>query len=126
MQKYNLKIIAMLLGLLLPTIGYQAKEINVKDGNSPIVVKEAHVSSTPKGSTIQASIDGHWLSVTFTQNIGTLTMELEKVSGSVIFNYPTVTTPDCYQFYLPQTGDYIITFTLSNGDEYYGEFTITD
>lgn len=33
MQKYNLKIIAMLLGLLLPTIGYQAKEINVKDGN---------------------------------------------------------------------------------------------
>lgn len=126
MQKYNLKIIAMLLGLLLPTIGYQAKEINVKDGNSPIVVKEAHVSSTPKGSTIQASIDGHWLSVTFTQNIGTLTMELEKVSGSVIFNYPTVTTPDCYQFYLPQTGDYIITFTLSNGDEYYGEFTITN
>ena len=28
--------------------------------------------------------------------------------------------------YLPQTGDYIITFTLANGDEYYGEFTVTD
>jgi hypothetical protein len=53
-------------------------------------------------------------------------MELEKVSGPVIFNYPTVPTPDSYQFYLNQTGDYIITFTLSNGDEYYGEFTITD
>jgi len=79
-----------------------------------------------KGSTIQASLDGHWLSVTFTQNIGTLTMELEKVSGPVIFNYPTVPTPDSYQFYLNQTGDYVITFTLSNGDEYYGEFTVTD
>ena len=125
MQKYNLKIIAMLLGLLLPTIGYQAKEINVKDGNSPIVVKEAHVSSTPKGSTIQAYIDGHFLTVTFTQDIGTVTIELDKVSGPVILSYQ-VQTPDCYQYYLPQTGDYIITFTLSNGDEYYGEFTITD
>ena len=44
----------------------------------------------------------------------------------VIFNYPSVQTPDCYQFYLPLTGDYIITFTLANGDEYYGEFTVTD
>ena len=126
MQKYNLKIIVMLLGLLLPTIGYQAKEINVRDGNSSIVVKEAHVSSTPKGSTIQASIDGHWLTVTFTQDIGTLTMELDKVSGPMIFSYPTVVTPDSYQFYLPLTGDYIITFTLANGDEYYGEFTVTN
>lgn len=24
------------------------------------------------------------------------------------------------------TGDYIITFTLPNGDEYYGEFTVSD
>ena len=23
-------------------------------------------------------------------------------------------------------GDYIVTFTLPNGDEYYGEFTVTD
>jgi hypothetical protein len=126
MHKHNVKIIAMLLGLLLPTIEYQAKEINLTDGGNPIVINESYVQSTPKGTTIQASIDGHWLSVTFTQNIGTLTMELEKVSGPVIFNYPTVQTPDSYQFYLNQTGDYIITFTLSNGDEYYGEFTVTD
>lgn len=126
MQKYNLKIIAMLLGFLLLTIGHQAKGINMTNGGNPIVILESNVQSVPKGSTIQASLDGHWLSVTFTQNIGTLTMELEKVSGPVIFNYSTVPTPDSYQFYLNQTGDYIITFTLSNGDEYYGEFTITD
>ena len=115
----------MLLGLLLPTIGYQAKEINVRDGNSSIVVKEAHVSSTPKGSTIQASINGHYLTVTYTQDIGTLTMELDMVNGPVIFSFQTV-TPESFGFYLPQTGDYILTFTLSNGDEYYGEFTITN
>ena len=96
------------------------------NGGNPIVILESNVQSVPKGSTIQASLDGHWLSVTFTQNIGTLTMELEKVSGPVIFNYSTVPTPDSYQFYLNQTGDYIITFTLANGDEYYGEFTVTN
>lgn len=126
MHKHTLKIIAMLLGLLLPTIEYQAKEINLIDGGNPIVINESHVESTPKGSTIQASINGHYLSVTFTQNIGNVTMELDKVSGPMIFNYPSVETPDSFQFYLNQTGDYIITFTLSNGDEYYGEFTVTN
>ena len=125
MHKHNLKIIAMLLGLLLPTIEYQAKVINLTDGGNPIVIIESYVQSTPKGTTIQASIDGHYLSVTFTQDIGTLTMELDKASGPMVFSYPVI-TPDSYQFYLPLTGDYIITFTLANGDEYYGEFTVTD
>ena len=84
-----------------------------------------YVSSAPKGSTIQASIDGHYLTVTYTQDIGTVTMELDKVNGPVIFSFQTL-TPDSYGFYLNQTGDYVITFTLSNGDEYYGEFTVTD
>ncbi len=126
MHKHNVKIIAMLLGLLLPTIEYQAKEINLIDGGNPIVINESHVESAPKGSTIQASINGHYLMVTFTQNIGNVTMELDMASGPMLFNYPSVQTPDSYQFYLNQTGDYIITFTLANGDEYYGEFTVTD
>ena len=126
MQKVNLKMFLLLLGMILPITFYKASAFCLQDGLHPIQTKEAHVSGTPRGSTIQASLDGHWLTVTFTQDIGTLTMELEKVSGPVIFNYPTVPTPDSYQFYLNQTGDYIITFTLSNGDEYYGEFTVTD
>jgi hypothetical protein len=28
--------------------------------------------------------------------------------------------------HIPLAGDYIVTFTLPNGDEYYGEFTVTD
>ena len=75
-----------------------------KEGTPIEVIERASHSSSEKGSTIQASIDGH----------------------PMIFSYPSVQTPDGYQFYLPLTGDYIITFTLANGDEYYGEFTVTN
>ena len=97
-----------------------------KEGTPIEVIERASHGGSEKGTTIQASIDGHYLMVTFTQNIGNVTMELDMASGPMLFNYPSVQTPDSYQFYLNQTGDYIITFTLSNGDEYYGEFTVTD
>lgn len=116
----------VLLAFMLPIAWCGATIIHSADGYSAIQIKERTVQSMPKGSTIQASIDGHYLSVTFTQNIGEVTMELDKVSGPMIFSYPPVETPDSFQFYISQTGDYIITFTLSNGDEYYGEFTVTD
>ena len=127
MQKhFNLKHVALLFGLLMPAVWCGAHGTISMDGYSQIAIKESDVQSNPKGNTIQASIDGHYLTVIFTQDIGTLTMELDKVSGPMVFSYPSVLTPDSFQFYLTQTGDYIITFTLANGDEYYGEFTVSD
>ena len=35
-------------------------------------------------------------------------------------------TPNCVIFYITNTGSYIVTFFLPNGDEYYGEFEVTD
>ena len=52
MQKYNLKIIVMLLGLLLTTIEYQAKGINLANEGCPVVINASYVQGTPKGSTI--------------------------------------------------------------------------
>ena len=126
MQKIKTKPLLLLLSCVMLITYYKAGASCLQKGNHPIEINEVQVQSTPKGSAIQASIDGHYLSVTFTQNIGEVTMELDKVSGPMVFSYPLVGTPDSFQFYLSQTGDYIITFTLSNGDEYYGEFTVTD
>ena len=97
MQKVKSKLFLLLLGMILPITFYEASASCLLNRDHPIQIKEAHVSSTPKGSTIQASIDGHYLSVTFTQDIGTLTMELDKVSGPMFFSYPVI-TPDSYQF----------------------------
>ena len=127
MQKFNLKQIVLLLGLILPAVWCNANNINVflADGYSDIPVKESHVQSMPKGHTIKASIDGHYLTVIITENIGPVTMEITTAAGATVQTY-WVYSPDGLQTYIPQTGDYIITFTLSNGDEYYGEFTVTD
>ena len=126
MQKSNyLKLFVLLLGLSLPITCYNLKGANKNDGFHPIQVKVSHVQSMPKGHTIQASIDGHTLTVMFTENIGQVAIEVFKVTGGAVETF-WIQTPDGLQTYLPLAGDYIITFTLSNGDEYYGEFTVTD
>ena len=93
----------VLLAFMLPIAWCGATIIHSADGYSAIQIEERTV-----------------------QSIGDVTMELDKDSGPMVFSYPPVETPDSFQFYINQTGDYIITFTLSNGDEYYGEFTVTD
>jgi len=95
------------------------------DGYEPIPVKEAAVQSSPRGSSIQASINGHSLMVTFTENLGQVAVEITTAAGASVDCASTI-TPNGLQFSIPNAGDYIITFTLPNGDEYYGEFTVTD
>ena len=127
MKNDRLKQIVLLLGLMLPTAwcGANAAHFTFTDGYSHIAVKENHVQNVPKGSTIQASIYGHLLTVVFTENIGQVEMEINKATGELVQTL-WVFSPDGLQTYIPQTGGYIITFKLSNGDEYYGEFTVTD
>ena len=126
MQKHiNLKHVALLLGLLMPAVWCGASNLGLTDGHSHILIKEGNVQGLPKGSTICAAIDGHLLMVSFTENLGQVDVEITTASGSPVDATSTI-TPNGIQFYIPLAGDYIVTFTLSNGDEYYGEFTVTD
>jgi hypothetical protein len=61
----------------------------------------------------------------FTENLGQIAVEVSTASGTLV-NCLSVFTPNGLQVYIPNAGNYIVTFTLSDGDEYYGEFTITD
>ena len=126
MQKSKyLKQLILLIGLMLPTAWNGAYCTNMTDGNSHINIKGAKVQGIPKGYAIDATIQGHTLTVTFTENLGQVSIEISTVSGAQV-TYTTMSTPNGYMYYISLTGDYIITFTLPNGDEYYGEFTVTD
>ena len=125
MLNKTIKQFVLLLGLLLPTICCNANSIVLKDGHSPIPIKEAHVENAPKDYAIQASIDGHTLTVVFTENLGQVTVEVSRVGGGET-QMESTPTPNGVLFYIYDTGSYIVTFSLPNGDEYYGEFEVTD
>ena len=126
MQRYiKVKHVVLLLGLLMPAVWCGANILGSLDGYSNINIKEGNVHSSPKGSAIQAFINGHNLTVTFTENLGQVSIEITTSTGGYV-QANSCLTPNGLQFYIPLAGDYIVTFTLPNGDEYYGEFTVTD
>ena len=126
MQKhFKLKHVALLLSLLMPVVWCEANNLGLMDGFSNINIKEGNVQGTPRGDGIQASINDHYLTVVFTENLGQVSIEISTATGNYV-QADSCITPNGLQFYIPIAGDYIVTFTLPNGDEYYGEFTVAD
>ena len=125
MRHVKIKQFILLLGLLLPTVWSGANGTISFDGYSHILIKEGIVQGTPKGSAIQASINGHILTVAFTENLGEVDIKITTSTGGNV-QLDSCLTPNGIQFIIPLAGDYIVTFTLPNGDEYYGEFTVTN
>ena len=97
-----------------------------KTGKGPILTKlKAHYGGTDKSESIVASIDGHTLSIVFLENLGQVTIDVSLVAGGEVETQSTP-TPNGVIIYIPNTGSYVVTFTLPNGDVYYGEFQVTD
>lgn len=121
----KLKLSVLLFGVLLPCAlsGINGK-VYIKH-SEPILIQKAQVQGTPKDSFIQATIDGHCLTVVFTENLGQVVVEV-TTDGGVEVDASALYTPNGVIFYIPETGSYIVTFTLPNGDVYYGEFEVTD
>ncbi|MBR2771124.1 MAG: DUF3244 domain-containing protein [Bacteroidales bacterium] len=125
MRHTSIKQFALLLGMILPMLWCGASSTISTSGYSHIQIKESHVQNSPRGSSIQASINGHNLMVAFTENLGQVDIEVATASG-ISVQFTSTPTPNGIQCYIPNAGDYVVTFTLSDGDEYYGEFRVTD
>ena len=82
-------------------------------------------SGSDKSSSILPTLDGHVLTVVFNENMGQVSVEVATLAGASV-ECLSVPTPNCVQVYIPNTGNYTITFTLSNGDVHAGEFTVTN
>lgn len=121
----KLKLPFLLLMLSLTAIFGQAKNNSTfQNEKVPItIIAGAQHSGDDKSSSISASINGHSLYVSFTQNIGNVTVEITNVFG-VVLDIESTDTPSGYMYYIPLAGHYTVTFTLENGDEYYGNFEV--
>ena len=89
------------------------------------LIEAASASSLGKSSSIIVTLDGHVLSVVFTENLGQVAIDISTAAGTSV-DYSSLNTPNGENFYIPNTGSYVVTFTLPNGDVYYGEFEVTD
>ena len=127
---YKLKEMILMLCLILSgALCYahgEARTESEREKGILVEIKDSTgLSGLDKSNTITALINGHVLSVTFSENLGQVSVEVATVTG-VSVQCLSVLTPNGLQVYIPNAGNYIVTFTLSNGDEYYGEFTVTD
>ena len=92
----------------------------------PINLKElGGLSGLDKSNSIIATLNDNVLIVVFTENLGEVSVEITTSTGGYV-QANSCLTPNGLMFYIPLAGDYIVTFTLPNGDEYYGEFTVMD
>ena len=127
-MKNIIKIILMLCVIFSGAFcfAHVEAETSVKEDGIPIeVVEKASYGGLDKSNSIIASIDGHYLSIVFTENLGQVSVEVTTITGGPVETV-SMTTPNGQVLFIALTGDYIVNFTLPNGDEYYGEFSVTD
>lgn len=123
----KIKCIVLLLGIILPAaFGLANSELTTtKDGGNPIVINKISNKGSDRNNSISASIDGHTLSVAFSSNIGEVSIKILDESYSIV-DCIAIDTPNGYLFYIPLAGRYIVVFEFPDGDEYYGDFEVTD
>jgi hypothetical protein len=120
-----LMLCLILSGALCYASGEARTEKEKGEGITIDVKEKASYGGLDKSSTITPTLNGHVLTVVFSENLGQVSVEVATAAGASV-QYTSVLTPNGLQIYIPNAGNYIVTFTLSNGDEYYGEFTVTD
>lgn len=120
-MKKRILLIMYLLGTIV--LGY-ANNLVSTDGLT-IHASKGGEEKTSMASSIIANIDGHTLTVVFTENLGQVAIEVSFTGGGEV-ETTSLYTPSGVIIYIPIAGSYVITFTLPNGDEYYGEFEVTD
>ena len=123
----KIKRFMLLLGIILPvTFVFANSELSAeKDGVNPVVINKISNTGNDRSSSILASIDGHTLTIVFTENLGQVSIEVSYASGNEV-ETTSIYTPSGVIIYIPYSGSYIVTFTLPNGDEYYGAFEVTE
>ena len=112
-------LIMCILGTIVPSFANSC----VSGDNLQILASKE--GGDDRSSSISASIDGHCLTVVFLSNLGQVSIKILNEYG-VTIDCMTTPTPNGYLCYITSAGHYTVVFTLPDGDEYYGEFDVTD
>ena len=123
--KETILMLCLVLSGTLSFVYGETKSEERIDGVGIGIYDAIHNTGINRSNSIIPTLNGHVLTVVFTENLGQVNVEVATTSGASV-QCLSVLTPNGLQIYIPNAGNYIVTFTLPNGDEYYGEFTVTD
>ena len=123
-MKKRIILIVFMLGVI--SLGNANNTVTVTEDKLTVRANTDNSNEkTNVAESIFADISGHKLTVAFSQNLGEVSIDISTASGATIFCL-SVQTPTGYHYFVQNAGSYVITFTLPNGDKYYGEFEVTD
>lgn len=123
-MKKRIILIVFMLGVI--SLGNANNTVTVTEDKLTVRANTDNSNEkTNVAESIFADINGHKLTVAFSQNLGEVSIDISTASGATIFCL-SVQTPTGYQYFVQNADSYVITFTLPNGDKYYGEFEVTD
>ena len=113
--------------LLQSTLIIEAKQSSVKEG----VEIEKIYTNTLNGSEyrnppISVDITSHTLTISILQNVGITQIMIRDANGAMVAFDNMMSSPNTTCIYISNTGYYRIDIILSNGDIYYGYFTVYD
>ena len=113
--------------LLQSTLIIEAKQSSVKEGVEIIPIYSSnHNASQDRLQVITADITSHTLTISIQQNVGIAQIMIKDSNGAMVALDNMISSPNTTCIYISNTGYYRIDIVLSNGDIYYGFFTVYD
>lgn len=113
--------------LLMSTFMMKAELTSTKEGVDVISVMSAiHHVDQDRNQSITADITSHILTISIQQNVGIAQIMVRDSNGAIVEIDHIMSSPNTSCYYISEAGYYRIDIVLSNGDIYYGYFTVYD
>ena len=122
------KSFTLLFALLLQAVFVlEAKQVSTKEGIDIISIHSDSINSAVERSPpISADIASHMLTISIHQNVGIAQIMVRDSNGAIVEIDHIMSSPNTSCYYISEAGYYRIDIVLSNGDIYYGYFTVYD
>lgn len=121
------KTFTLLFALLLQAaFVLEAKQTSIKEGVVIIISSLNHHVDQDRSQAITADITSHILTISIQQNVGIAQIMVRDSNGAIVEIDHIMSSPNTSCYYISEAGYYRIDIVLSNGDIYYGYFTVYD
>ena len=122
------KTFTLLFALLLQAaFVLEAKQVSTQEEFDLISIYSAsHHVDQDRSQAITADITSHMLTISIQQNVGIAQIMVRDSNGAIVEIDHIMSSPNTSCYYISEAGYYRIDIVLSNGDIYYGYFTVYD